>query len=151
MGPEGYSGLFLFRRVEAMKNIQAWSLAVALVLATLSVPLRATAGEGSVNVDNQSDAYVWVTVRASVKKIIGTRIENIAWYCVGPHSSSQKSDFSERPIEAQFEMTRQKACAHPLTNTEGKNADYNGNLRATIINNPNCRYGYPCPAPFMVR
>lgn len=113
--------------------------------------MPASAGNGTVDVDNQSDAWVWVTVRASVKKVIGTRIENIAWYCVKPHSSSRKSDFSDRPIEALFELTRQPNCAHPLTNTEGKNADYNGNLHATIINNPNCRYGYPCPAPFIVR
>lgn len=134
-----------------VKCTRAWGLVLAFSLVAMSVPLCAVAGEGSVNVDNQSDAYVWVTVRASVKKIIGTKIENIAWYCVKPHSSSNKSDFSDLPIEALFEFTRQPACAHPLTNTDGKNADRNGNLRATIINNPSCRYGYPCPAPFIAR
>jgi hypothetical protein len=134
-----------------MKNVRAWALLMALVLISIVVPPRVAAAENNVDVDNQSDGWVWVTVRASVKKVIGTRIENIAWYCVNPHSSSHKSDFSERPIEALFEMTREKACAHPLTNTSGKNADSNGNIRATMINNPNCRYGYPCPAPFVIR
>jgi hypothetical protein len=47
------------------------------------------------------------------------------------------------PEEALFEMTAQKNCAHPLVNTQGKNAGVNGNIRATIINNP-CAVGYPC-------
>jgi hypothetical protein len=105
--------------------------------------LPASAGNWTVDVANESDGWVWVTVRASVPKIIGTRIENIAWYCVGPHSNSHRADFSDQPEEALFEMTAQKNCAHPLVNTEGKNADSNGNIRATVINNP-CAVGYPC-------
>jgi hypothetical protein len=114
-----------------------------LIVAIVFTSLPAPAGSYTVDVANESDGWVWVTVRASVKKIIGTRIENIAWYCVGPRSSSHRADFSEQPEEALFEMTAQKNCAHPLVNTQGKNADANGNIRATVINNP-CAVGYPC-------
>jgi len=116
---------------------------VLFTVAIVFTAVPASAGSNTVDVANESDGWVWVTVRASVKKIIGTRIENIAWYCVGPHSNSHRADLSERPEEALFEMTAQKNCAHPLVNTEGKNADANGNIRATVINNP-CAVGYPC-------
>lgn len=126
-------------------RIKRAALATAMLLtaAIALTSMPAFAGNYSVSVANESDGWVWVTVRASVKKIIGTRIENIAWYCVGPHSNSYRADFSERPEEALFEMTAQKNCAHPLVNTQGKNADSNGNIRATVVNNP-CAVGYPC-------
>jgi hypothetical protein len=124
-------------------RLKALSVAVVIAAAVVFTSLPTSAGSYTVDVANESDGWVWVTVRASVAKIIGTRIENIAWYCVGPHSSSHRADFSERPEEALLEMTAQKNCAHPLVNTQGKNADANGNIRATIINNP-CAVGYPC-------
>jgi hypothetical protein len=124
-------------RVHARWTAALFTAAIVLT----SIP--AAAGSYTVDVANESDGWVWVTVRASVPKIIGTRIENIAWYCVGPHSSSHRADFSERPEEALFEMTAQKNCAHPLVNTQGKNADASGNIRATVVNNP-CAVGYPC-------
>ncbi|MGA8839743.1 MAG: hypothetical protein WB491_04555 [Candidatus Aquilonibacter sp.] len=124
-------------------RLKALSVAVVIAAAVVFTSLPASAGSYTVDVANESDGWVWVTVRASVAKIIGTRIENIAWYCVGPHSTSHRADFSERPEEALLEMTAQKNCAHPLVNTQGKNADANGNIRATIINNP-CAVGYPC-------
>jgi len=126
-----------------MKRVRTLCVLLALILVVFSLPARVSAGSNFVEVKNESDGWVWVTVRASVAKIIGTRIENIAWYCVGPHSSSRRADFSERPEEALFEMTAQKNCAHPLVNTEGENADANGNIRAVVINNP-CAVGYPC-------
>lgn len=57
--------------------------------------------------------------------------------------SVTNADFSERPEEALFEMSAQKNCVHPLVNTQGKNADSSGNIRATVVNNP-CAVGYPC-------
>ncbi len=125
-----------------MRASALWTaLLFSVAIAFASMP--ASAGNWTVDVANESDGWVWVTVRASVKKIIGTRIENIAWYCVGPHSNSHRADFSERPEEALFEMTAQKNCAHPLVNTQGKNADSSGNIHATVVNNP-CAVGYPC-------
>ncbi len=124
-------------------RLKTLCVATLIAGAIMLSSLPASAGNWTVDVANESDGWVWVTVRASVEKIIGTRIENIAWYCVGPHSNSHRADFSERPEEALFEMTAQKNCAHPLVSTQGRNADSNGNIRATVVNNP-CAVGYPC-------
>jgi hypothetical protein len=112
---------------------------MAAVLSLLSTP--APAESQAVYVRNNTGDWAWVTAIGWQKNWggFGSRLVNLAAWCVPPRSYDQKEEFSTTVESVRFEMTKGPNCAHPLLSDQTYNNIPRGYAAEFTMNALECR------------
>jgi hypothetical protein len=133
----------------AIRRIFALAAVLAATLCMLSVP--AAAESQAVYVRNNTGEWAWVTAIGWVKNWggFGSRLENLAAWCVPPRSYDRKENFSTTVESVRFEMTTGTNCAHPRVSDQTYNNIPRGYAAEFTITVHECKdmrtlKPYPC-------